>query len=116
MNLFTFFIVIHAIEAMNLSPRVARNLPGLFPDETKVAMADSRYLSMPIGMWGGRLGVLFKEDLFMFTKKCQPAVAQVRNTRQRGDDEFMRDMEKVAREVEAYRSFMNFHAYWVEKA
>ncbi|GAB5586602.1 hypothetical protein Unana1_01502 [Umbelopsis nana] len=108
--------VIHATAALNLSPKVARNLPGLFPDASQVASANTRYLSMPIGMWGGRLGVLFKEDLFMFTKKCQPAVAQSRNTPQRTDDEFMREMEKVAREVEAYRCFMNFHAYWVEKA
>jgi hypothetical protein len=52
----------------------------------------------------------------MFTKKCQPAVAQVRNIPQRTEEDFMREMENVAREVEAFRSFMNFHAYWVEKA
>ncbi|KAG2186882.1 hypothetical protein INT44_003109 [Umbelopsis vinacea] len=108
--------VIHATEDLKLSPRVARNLPGLFPDPSKVFSANTRYLSMPIGMWGGRLGVLFKEDLFMFTKKCQPAVAQARNIQQRTDEEFQNEMERVSREVEVYRCFMNFHAYWVEKA
>jgi hypothetical protein len=108
--------VIHATEDLKLSPRVARNLPGLFPDRSKIASVDTRYLSMPIGMWGGRLGVLFREDLFMFTKKCQPAVAQARNIPQRTEEEFQNEMEKISREVEVYRSFMNFHAYWVEKA
>ena len=116
MRIFFLVSVIHATEDLKLSPRVARNLPGLFPDKSKVSSADTRYLSMPIGMWGGRLGVLFKEDLFMFTKKCQPAVAQARNIQQRTDEEFQNEMERVSREVEVYRCFMNFHAYWVEKA
>ncbi|KAG2178104.1 hypothetical protein INT43_003357 [Umbelopsis isabellina] len=108
--------VIYAAESLHLSPRVARNLDGLFPNTSNISSANTRYLSMPIGMWGGRLGVLFKDDLFMFTKKCQTAVAQARNRPARSDEEFMREMERVSREVEAYRCFMNFHAYWVEKA
>ncbi|CDS02942.1 hypothetical protein LRAMOSA00344 [Lichtheimia ramosa] len=54
--------VMDAAQNRGLSPRLAQELGTLIPKGA--VNRYEKYRSLPIGLWGGRLGVLFREDLF----------------------------------------------------
>ncbi|CAO3667380.1 unnamed protein product [Rhizopus stolonifer] len=49
------------MELNSLDPRLARRLQDLVDNKAKTM--ESKYVSLPLGVWGGRLGVMFRDDL-----------------------------------------------------
>ncbi|KAL0094530.1 hypothetical protein F4703DRAFT_1728870 [Phycomyces blakesleeanus] len=93
--------VIHVIESRSLDPRLARRLQDFFHDLKQLGQSTSAYTSLPLGVWGGRLGVMFREDVETLFNIFQPNM----------DHQF----EKVNREMEQSRAFMNLHYAYAQK-
>lgn len=57
--------VIELVRRLGLKPRLARYLRDVLPKEAGLTgdHITEFYRSLPIGVWGGRLGVLFRDDL-----------------------------------------------------
>ncbi|KAG2226588.1 hypothetical protein INT45_005074, partial [Circinella minor] len=75
--------VIHVIESKSLDPRLARQLKDIFGNLTRPDHDDDyrmlyhgSYVSLPLGLWGGRIGIRFREDLHELFELFQPAIAK----------------------------------------
>ncbi|KAI8378990.1 hypothetical protein BD560DRAFT_389202 [Blakeslea trispora] len=100
--------VIQVCESKQLDPRLARRLADLV-DGSSVSIK-ARYISLPIGVWGGRLGVLFREDVHQLIASVQHDLSNCRT-----EDELEESLESMDREMEANRSFMNLHLLVCQK-
>lgn len=107
------------MEQRYLNPRLARNIGDMVssvfntssqvPSETdsdnikkhKKEHFNSNYTSLPLGVWGGRLGVMFRDDLFEIFSSFETLTEQVIDT--------------VSKEMEVRKSFMNLHHVYAQK-
>ncbi|KAI8381353.1 S-adenosyl-L-methionine-dependent methyltransferase [Radiomyces spectabilis] len=96
--------VIHVMESRSLDPRLARRLHDLFDISVK-----SNYTSLPLGVWGGRLGVMFRDDVHDLIDSFQTAVAELKQTETRDDQQLEAEFELMDEEMELQRAFMNLH-------
>lgn len=112
-------IVIQLMEFRSLDPFFARHLQDVFLMHELVEQMQqqhgdayhAKYISLPLGVWGGRIGVMFRDDL-------HDLVESIQLSQQLADDtevvykEFMATLEKVDEELETHHAFMNlYHAY-----
>lgn len=112
-------IVIQLMESRSLDPFFARHLQDVFLMHELVEQMQqqhgdayhAKYISLPLGVWGGRIGVMFRDDL-------HDLVESIQLSQQLADDtevvykEFMATLEKVDEELETHHAFMNlYHAY-----
>ncbi|KAI8140348.1 hypothetical protein BJV82DRAFT_623575 [Fennellomyces sp. T-0311] len=112
--------VIHVIESKSLDPRLARQLRDVFgnltrPDDAYRMLYHGNYASLPLGVWGGRIGVLFKDDLRELFEQFQPAVAESNQTEARTDLELESAFETMDAEMDLQRAFMNLHYAYAQK-
>ncbi|KAL0097678.1 hypothetical protein J3Q64DRAFT_1714730 [Phycomyces blakesleeanus] len=107
--------VIHVIESRSLDPRLARRLQDFFHDLKQLGQSTSAYTSLPLGVWGGRLGVMFREDVETLFNIFQPSVADLNDTTERSEQDMDHQFEKVNREMEQSRAFMNLHYAYAQK-
>ncbi|KAI9013791.1 hypothetical protein CLU79DRAFT_768750 [Phycomyces nitens] len=107
--------VIHVIESRSLDPRLARRLQDFFHDLKQLGQSTSAYTSLPLGVWGGRLGVMFREDVETLFNIFQPSVADLNDTSERSEQDMERQFEKINREMEQSRAFMNLHYAYAQK-
>lgn len=107
------------MEQHNLNPRLARKLgemvstvfnkPSQEPkddDSTntknlKKEHFNSNYTSLPLGVWGGRLGVMFRDDINEIFTSFE------------GHNE--QRYETLGKEMQARKSFMNLHHVYAQK-
>ncbi|GAN05254.1 type 11 methyltransferase [Mucor ambiguus] len=76
-----------------------------------------KYRSIPIGVWGGRIGVLCRDDMINMLTKFQPAVQDYykRENNSEAKLTFNRSINTVLREMDQYKSFSNYYFYTAQK-
>ncbi|KAI8054939.1 uncharacterized protein B0P05DRAFT_560825 [Gilbertella persicaria] len=105
--------VISVIESKKLDPRLARRLLDLV---SPTITTKAKYVSLPIGVWGGRLGVIFRDDIHHLIESFQPHIAELNSVQCRTEDELESKIEMMDQEVDANRSFMNLHLLFISKS
>ncbi|KAI9012103.1 S-adenosyl-L-methionine-dependent methyltransferase [Phycomyces nitens] len=103
--------VVDAAQSRGFKPRLARHLNMFVPGDASCRI--ERYRSLPIGLWGGRLGVLFRDDLIHMLVNSRDAVLEHLGTF--GERNFDTDIELVNQEMEEYQSYSNFHLMIAQK-
>jgi hypothetical protein len=120
------------MELHGLKPRMARKLGDMVSDifhthdqETldsdpnstylnKKKHFDTNYTSLPLGVWGGKLGVMFRDDindLYEFFK-----INQGEDTSdEEGGMPFYKEIETMDDEMETQKAFMNLYHVYVRK-
>ncbi|ORZ17032.1 S-adenosyl-L-methionine-dependent methyltransferase [Absidia repens] len=92
---------------------VAGKLDSYAPKDDSLNM-EQKYQSLPVGMWGGRLGMLFRDDLLDILRRCQTSVGRY-YSRPKDDAAFAADVTTSCREMEQYHTYANFHFLTVNK-
>ncbi|KAG0741159.1 hypothetical protein G6F62_011546 [Rhizopus arrhizus] len=82
--------IMEEVELNSLDPRLARRLGDLVEDERK--RHEVKYISLPLGIWGGKLGVMFKDDLHSLIEII-----------------LNEQVQEVDKELDLNRAFMNLH-------
>ncbi|KAG1244459.1 hypothetical protein G6F68_015443 [Rhizopus microsporus] len=82
--------IMEEVELSSLDPRLARRLGDLVEDERK--RHEVKYISLPLGIWGGKLGVMFKDDLHSLIEII-----------------LNEQVQEVDKELDLNRAFMNLH-------
>lgn len=101
--------VIKVLESKNLDPRLARKLQEVIVDETAVTLFQIKYISLPLGVWGGKLGVMFRDDVHALITSFQGEVATLKEKACRSEDELEYKMDQMDAELDSNRAFMNLH-------
>lgn len=85
-------------DLQDIDPRIARKLVHLF-NQAEYKMIEKKYISLPLGTWGGKLGVMFKDDIYNLYERllCQ--------------HNFLLD----DKELNLNRAFMNLHVIIAQK-
>jgi hypothetical protein len=112
----TISIVITVIESKSLDPRMARRLQDLVTEEHQNALAstEAKYISLPLGVWGGRLGVMFRDDIHTLIESYQYHVAELNKKPCRTEDELEYKMDIMDNEMDSNHAFMNLHLMMVQ--
>jgi hypothetical protein len=106
--------VLEMATSRGMDPRAQANeLEKLIP--TEAINRQVKYRSIPVGLWGGRIGVLLKDDIQYLLRKLQPEICQHLEKPEKDKQAFELDLMTVAREMEQYHSFSNFHFYTAQK-
>lgn len=135
-----FLLVFQTMESYNLNPRLARKIGDLVSDifeshkqepldqdsdnirRKKKKHFDSNYTSLPLGVWGGRLGVMFRDsinDLFFdfsahdnvdLEASCEGSINSFSDT-----TPYNSDIETMDKEMDSQKTFMNLHHVYVRK-
>ncbi|KAF7731756.1 hypothetical protein EC973_008270 [Apophysomyces ossiformis] len=95
-----------------IRPWLARHIAELIPEDAE--NKQEKYRSLPIG-WGGRLGVLFRDDMLQLLTKFQPAVRRYYGRTESSQQMFEAELSVASREMEQYRSYSNFHHFTFQK-
>ncbi|ORZ26179.1 hypothetical protein BCR42DRAFT_401747 [Absidia repens] len=74
------------------------------------------YTSLPVGVWGGRLGVMFREDVHTLMESVQVWVSQYKDSECRSDKDLENELDEMDNEMEIQRSFMNLHHCYAQKS
>lgn len=108
------FIVIEVAVSRGLSPREQANeLSTLIPSDG--INRQVKYRSIPIGTWGGRIGVLCRDDMINMLTKFQPAVYAYFGKTQETEKSFDVEIATTMKEMEQYKSFSNYYFYTAQK-
>lgn len=109
--------VAETARSRGLKPRLARRLPSLLPKDAVNRI--EKYRSLPIGIWGGRIGVLFREDLVFILTHTHDAVRQYQakclGIVPASPEEFQQQIDVALRELDQYHSYSNFHFVVAQK-
>lgn len=97
-----------ALENESLDPRLARHLEDLIEKNTSIS-CKSKYISLPLGVWGGRLGVMFRDDIHQLYEK----IILLSDNNEAAAFEYK--LELLDNELEANRAFMNLHVMLINK-
>jgi hypothetical protein len=126
------------MESNNLNPRLARkltkmitsafNVPDQEPLDKKSPEKDfhANYTSLPLGVWGGRLGVMFRDDindLFEYFQINPDEESDLEDRKiemsssenESNDPLFFNNIETMEEELESQKSFMNLYHVYVRK-
>ncbi|KAI7861023.1 hypothetical protein BDC45DRAFT_493337 [Circinella umbellata] len=113
--------VIHLMESRSLDPHFARYLQDLFFFHELVEQMHqqhgdayhAKYTSLPLGLWGGRIGTIFLNDL---RDLIETVHAREQNDYDPWTDRRMKAMlERVEEEFETHWAFMNLHHAYAQK-
>lgn len=118
-----YIIVIHAMESKSLDPRIARRFKDILSEaaalqndnEEHRTIYQGGYISLPLGVWGGRLGVMFRDNVRELFEQFQPTIAEFKQTDARSDNELEDAFEHMDHEMEAQEAFMNLHHAFAQK-
>ncbi|KAI9480461.1 MAG: hypothetical protein EXX96DRAFT_501393 [Benjaminiella poitrasii] len=132
----------HAMDTQQINPRLARSLGlmvsrvfeldqqiGRSTDDMKkrkkkwASQFEANYVSLPLGMWGGRLGVLFRDSIADFFHDFQDHIDADSTLSYDGsisslsdDIPYDKDIETMMLEMESQKSFMNLHHVYARKS
>ncbi|KAI8094455.1 hypothetical protein BDF21DRAFT_408785 [Thamnidium elegans] len=143
--------VFRSMEQYNLNPRLARKLGDMVSDQFNIPSQkpssndtnktkqykkehfNTNYTSLPLGLWGGKLGVMFRDDIndlfenFELNQQesCPRHRVQLQRTdssssyNNEDDDEnnilLPEEIEVMDNEMESKKSFMNLHHVYAQK-
>ncbi|CAO3636411.1 unnamed protein product [Cunninghamella blakesleeana] len=107
--------VIHLMESKSLDPRLARRLPDLLEEAT---LPITGYVSLPIGVWGGRLGVMFREEVHLLFESVRAYITDDddKQAECKSDQDLELMLNHLDQEMEIQRSFMNIHYCFAQKS
>lgn len=108
--------VISVIESQSLDPRLARRLQDLVVEQEEELLIEVKYISLPLGVWGGRLGVMFRDDIHALIESYQPEIADLNQKSTRSENELEYKIEIMDHELDSNRAFMNLHLMVIQKA
>ena len=109
------------MESRSLDPHFARYLQDLFFFHELVEQMHqqhgdayhAKYTSLPLGLWGGRIGTIFLNDL---RDLIETVHAREQNDYDPWTDRRMKAMlERVEEEFETHWAFMNLHHAYAQK-
>lgn len=107
-----------AARSRGLKPRMARHLWSLFPKDATCSV--EKYHSLPLGVWGGRLGVMSRDDMFNIMENCQSSINDYKAANhipnQMTTHTFEILSEVMAKEFERHHSYINFYFTVGQKA
>lgn len=113
-----FSFIVHEVSiSRGLNPRrQADKLSELVPSDA--INRQVKYRSIPIGVWGGRIGVLCRDDMINMLTKFQPAVQDYYKRDNDSDAKvaFNQGINTVLREMDQYKSFSNYYFYTAQKS
>lgn len=98
--------VIKVIESKSLDPRLARRLQDLIKSDIP---SEIKYISLPIGVWGGKIGVMFRDDVHSLVASFQEEIADHKEVKCRTEDELDYKIDIMDSEFDSNRAFMNLH-------
>ncbi|CDH60164.1 hypothetical protein RO3G_08090 [Lichtheimia corymbifera JMRC:FSU:9682] len=127
--------VIHAMENKALDPRLARQLNSVVgdlsqPGDSCRLLYHGNYKSLPLGVWGGRLGVMFRDDVRSLFERFRSIVAEKQQQQQhQQQDEYSLAaedvnppqhtpdsvLEQLDADMDSQRAFMNLHYTYAQK-
>ncbi|KAI8367526.1 S-adenosyl-L-methionine-dependent methyltransferase [Radiomyces spectabilis] len=105
--------LIDMANSQGFKPLLARQLAEIVPEDAH--NYQEKYHSLPIGVWGGRLGVMFRDDMVHVLRKSQPAIARHYDRPEKSRHAFEAAVNKMSYEVEQYHSYSNFHFISLQK-
>lgn len=128
-------LVIHAMENKALDPRLARQLNSVVgdlsqPGDSCRLLYHGNYKSLPLGVWGGRLGVMFRDDVRSLFERFRSIVAEKQQQHQhQQQDEYSLAaedvnppqhtpdsvLEQLDADMDSERAFMNLHYTYAQK-
>jgi hypothetical protein len=84
---------------------------------------DAGYTSMPLGLWGGHMGVLFRDDINELFQVLELYAELHREEKYNDENEDASDessvishsIEAMDEELEARKAFMNLHHAFIQK-
>jgi hypothetical protein len=122
------------MESHSLNPRMTRKLSDMIYNvvfqNTNVNKEDKKqfndnYISLPLGLWGGRLGVMFRDDindLFEYFEVDREGLDSTTTTDVQLSSEsdidgqvYYKDIETMDEEMETQKAFMNLHHIYARK-
>lgn len=71
--------------------------------------SEVKYISLPVGVWGGKLGVMFRDDVHTLIESFQKDVAELNEKQERTEDELEYKIDIMDMELDSNRAFMNLH-------
>lgn len=89
-----------------MDPRLARRLQELIKRDIP---SEIKYISLPIGVWGGKIGVMFRDDVHSLVESFQEEIADYKEVKCRTEDELDYKIDIMDTEFESNRAFMNLH-------
>ncbi|KAI8882985.1 hypothetical protein K501DRAFT_250359 [Backusella circina FSU 941] len=123
--------VFRAMEERGLSPVLAPKLSNILlkafsvKDQNSNTTFDTGYTSMPLGLWGGRMGVLFRDDinelfqvLELYTElHYEEKYENEDDTDDKSDQNSVisHSIEAMDEELEVRKAFMNLHTTFIQK-
>ncbi|KAI8073326.1 S-adenosyl-L-methionine-dependent methyltransferase [Gongronella butleri] len=95
------------------SIELAKRLASFIPQDDSLNLVE-RYSSLPLGIWGGRIGARGRDDILDLLQRAQSAIAIYYD---KPIDALQLDtlMLQVTREMEMYHTFANVHFLTVNK-
>lgn len=90
---------------------MARRLQDLVIEEQQSLLdtTEVKYISLPLGVWGGRLGVMFRDDIHTLLESYQYDVAELNKSACRTEDDLEYKMDIMDNEIDSNHAFMNLH-------
>lgn len=102
---FCFLPVCSYIRSRDIDPTFGRHMHMLM-SRAQLTPLHLSYVSMPLGRWGGKLGMLFAEDMLAATLALKPLIVDEHGSM--SIDDFKKFREAVPDEWEQYQSFANY--------
>ncbi|CAO3594349.1 unnamed protein product [Absidia cylindrospora] len=117
--------VASAMKKKNLDSRLPRHLQDQFfqllvddQQDNSCRRQDSyqvNYTSLPLGVWGGRLGVLFRDDFYDALDALDIVTPMDRYGNALVDEEWQTKMDMLDDELDSQKAFMNLYQIFVQK-
>ncbi|CAO3625837.1 unnamed protein product [Cunninghamella blakesleeana] len=93
---------------------LAKILADYIPKDDCINL-QQKYQSLPMGLWGGRLGVLCRDDILDTYRRSQTALCKFYSRPPADKHDTNSDISIMSREMEQHHSFANFHFISVNK-
>jgi hypothetical protein len=95
---------------------MARRLEDLVVEELQstIASTERNYFSLPLGHWGGRLGVMSRDEIHTLIESYQYDIAELNKRPCRTEDEMEEKKDTMDKEINLNHSFMNLHLIMVQ--
>lgn len=121
-SIFFFIIVLRSFESFKLNPRLAREIGPMISSLTGSHISgddkksfDSNYTSLPLGLWGGRLGVLLLDSINeLFLENLKLLKQDLNDTNEWFP--YPNDTDALEVEFNSQKAFMNLHHTYARKS
>ncbi|KAL1922468.1 uncharacterized protein VTP21DRAFT_10007 [Calcarisporiella thermophila] len=105
--------VLFSLRARDLSPSIARNLHKYLYQSKNMTNITKKYVSIPIGRWGGRCGELARSDFLSVMTALKPSLLMALGA---SNEEYDMMTEQSLQEFEEYKTYNNIYVVTAQKA